>query len=161
TISPNNPSGAVLSERSLRELNALCRDRGLYHISDETYEYFTYGDARHVSPAAFPDAADHTISIYSLSKAHGFAGWRLWYVVYPDALDDAMLKSQDTILICPPVLSQVAALAAIEVGRAYCEPHIRELAAVRQLVVDRLSALAPLAEVPASEGAFYVLLKVN
>ena len=62
TISPNNPSGAVLSESSLRELNALCRDRGLYHLSDETYEYFTYGSARHVSPGSFADAAGHTIS---------------------------------------------------------------------------------------------------
>ena len=39
TISPNNPSGAVLTEPSLRAVNALCRDRGLYHISDEPYEY--------------------------------------------------------------------------------------------------------------------------
>ena len=50
TISPNNPSGAVLDEASLREVNALCRERGLYHIADEPYEYFTYGSARHVSP---------------------------------------------------------------------------------------------------------------
>ncbi len=56
TVSPNNPSGAVLSGASLRELSELCRERGLYHISDETYEYFTYGAARHVSPASFPDA---------------------------------------------------------------------------------------------------------
>jgi aspartate/methionine/tyrosine aminotransferase len=161
TISPNNPSGAVLSEASLRELNALCRDFGLYHISDETYEYFTYGSARHVSPASFADAAGHTIAMYSLSKAYGFAGWRIGYFVYPDALASAMLKCQDTILICPPVIAQVAARAAIEVGRAYCEPHVRELSAIRETVLEKLSALAPIAEVPAADGAFYCLLKVN
>ena len=77
TISPNNPSGAVLSEMSLRQVNELCRARGLYHLADEPYEYFTYGPARHMSPGALPGAAEHTISMYSLSKAFGFAGWRI------------------------------------------------------------------------------------
>src|SRR5204862_4546052 len=86
TVTPNNPSGAVLSESSLREVNALCRELGIYHIADEPYEYFTYGSARHVSPGSFPDAASHTISMYSLSKAYGFAGWRIGYVVYPEHL---------------------------------------------------------------------------
>src|SRR5688572_8458733 len=99
TISPNNPSGAVLHEHELRAVNALCRDRGIYHFSDEAYEYFTYGEARHVSPGSFPGAAAHTVSLYSLSKAYGFAGWRIGYMVYPEHLDGAMLKSQDTILI--------------------------------------------------------------
>lgn len=161
TVSPNNPSGAVLSEASLRALNTLCGERGLFHISDETYEYFTYGDARHVSPASFAGAAAHTIAIYSLSKAYGFAGWRIGYMAYPERLFDAMMKSQDTILICPSIVSQVAALAAMEVGRAYCEPHVRELASIRDIVLGELSALAPLACVPAADGAFYCLMKVE
>jgi aspartate/methionine/tyrosine aminotransferase len=161
TISPNNPSGAVFAPSALLELNALCRDRGLYHIADEVYEYFTYGSARHVSPGSFPGAAAHTISLYSLSKAYGFAGWRIGYMVYPEHLASAMVKSQDTILICATVASQVAAAAAVEVGRAYCEPYVRELAAVRDMVVATLSTLAPLASVPAADGAFYCLLRVN
>jgi aspartate/methionine/tyrosine aminotransferase len=161
TISPNNPSGAVFSEPSLREVNALCRDRGVYHIADEAYEYFTYGDARHVSPGSFAGAWGHTISLYSLSKAYGFAGWRIGYMVFPDHLASALLKSQDTILICPPVISQVAALAAIEVGRAYCEPFVRDLAETRGVVLEALGGLGPLARVPPADGAFYCLLNVN
>ena len=161
TISPNNPSGAVLEERDLRRVNALCRERGIFHVSDEAYEYFTYGDARHVSPGSFPGAAEHTISLYSLSKAYGFAGWRIGYAVYPARLAAGMMKSQDTILICPTVASQLAAIAALGVGRAYCEPYLRELAVVREIVVSRLASLAPLARVPAAEGAFYCLLKVE
>jgi aspartate/methionine/tyrosine aminotransferase len=160
TVSPNNPSGAVYGEASLREVGALCREHGLYHFADEPYEYFTYG-AAHVSPGAFPDAAGHTISMYSLSKAYGFAGWRVGYMVYPEHLAAAMMKSQDTILICPTVASQLAAAGALAVGRAYCEPHVRELASIRDIVVSKLSALAPLATVPAAEGAFYCLLRVN
>ena len=48
---------------------------------------FTYGAARHVSPGSFADAEGHTISLYSLSKAYGFAGWRIGYMGYPDAAD--------------------------------------------------------------------------
>jgi aspartate/methionine/tyrosine aminotransferase len=161
TISPNNPSGAVFSEASLRDVNALCRDRGIYHIADEVYEYFTYDDARHVSPGSFPGAGGQTISLYSLSKAYGFAGWRIGYMVFPDHLGAAMLKSQDTILICPPVISQEAARAAIEVGRAYCEPFVRDLAATRRVVLDALRGLGPLARVPPADGAFYCLLNLN
>jgi aspartate/methionine/tyrosine aminotransferase len=161
TISPNNPSGAVFTEASLREVNGLCRDRGLYHIADEVYEYFTYGTARHVSCGSFADATDHTISMYSLSKAYGFAGWRIGYMVYPDHLASAVMKSQDTILVCPTVIAQVAAAAALEVGRSYSNPYVRELAEIRDIVTGELAALEPLAEVPAADGAFYVLLKVN
>jgi aspartate/methionine/tyrosine aminotransferase len=160
TISPNNPSGAVLSEASLRAVNALCREHGLYHISDEPYEYFTYG-AKHVSPGSFTGAAGHTISMFSLSKAYGFAGWRVGYVVYPEALAPAMVKSQDTILICPTIAAQVGAAAALRVGRSYCEAHVVELSSIRDIVLSELSALAPLATVPAAEGAFYVLLRVQ
>jgi aspartate/methionine/tyrosine aminotransferase len=161
TISPNNPSGAVLSESSLRAVNELCRVRGMYHISDEPYEYFTYGNARHVSPGSFAGAAAHTLSMYSLSKAYGFAGWRIGYVAYPEALAPAMLKVQDTILICATIAAQVGAVAALGVGRPYCEPHVRELASIRDIVVSELSTLGSLATVPAADGAFYCLLRVN
>lgn len=161
TISPNNPSGAVLGEDSLRQVNRLCAERGLYHISDEPYEYFTYGSARHVSPGSFPEAAAHTISLFSLSKAYGMAGWRVGYMVYPEHLAPALIKSQDTILICPTIAAQIAAAAALDVGRAYCEPHIRELSAIRDIVFERLAELGDLISVPVADGAFYILLRVD
>jgi aspartate/methionine/tyrosine aminotransferase len=161
TVSPNNPSGAVFGEGALREINGLCRDRGLYHIADEVYEYFTFGSAAHVSSGSFPGAEAHTIAMYSLSKAYGFAGWRIGYMTYPEHLAEAMAKSQDTIVVCAPVVSQVAAIAALDVGRGYSAPHVREFAAIRDIVVSKLSALAPRVTVPTADGAFYVLLKVE
>ena len=161
TVTPNNPSGAVFSEGALREINTLCRERGLYHIADEVYEYFTYGEARHVSSGAFPGAEAHTIAMYSLSKAYGFAGWRIGYMAYPEHLATAMAKVQDTILVCPTVAAQVGAIAALQVGRGYCEPHVREMASIRDIVISALAALAPRVTVPAADGAFYVLLKVD
>jgi aspartate/methionine/tyrosine aminotransferase len=161
TVSPNNPTGAVYAEESLRVVNALCRERGIYHISDEAYEYFTYGAARHFSSGSLPGAEAHTISLYSLSKAYGFAGWRVGYMAYPEQLEAALTKIQDTVLICPPIASQVAAAAALGVGRAYCEPYLAELAEVRALVLSQLAALAPRVRVPPADGAFYCFVKVD
>jgi aspartate/methionine/tyrosine aminotransferase len=161
TISPNNPTGAVFPEALLREVNSLCRARGLYHISDETYEYFTYGSARHLSPGSLSGAAGQTISIFSLSKAYGMAGWRIGYVVYPSDLIAAMLKIQDTILICPTVVAERAALAALDVGRPYCDPHVRELATIREIVLDALKTLGSICEVPPAEGAMYCFPRIT
>jgi aspartate/methionine/tyrosine aminotransferase len=161
TISPNNPTGAVFPERALRDVNTLCGDGGLYHISDEAYEYFTYGSARHVSPGSFPGAAGHTISLYSLSKTYGMAGWRIGYLAYPERLAAAMAKVQDTVLICPPIISQVTAAAAMETGPAYCRPHVAALAEVRDVVLAALRSLEPLCSVPPADGAFYCCLRVN
>lgn len=160
TVSPNNPTGAVLSESSLCAVNQLCAARGLVHISDEPYEYFTYG-VPHFSPGSLPGAAAHTVSMYSLSKAYGFAGWRIGYVVYPDALRASMMKSQDTILICPTIAAQVAAQAALRTGAAYSAPHVQQLASVRDIVLGALVELEPLATVPAADGAFYAFLRVH
>ena len=52
------------------------------------------------------------------------ASWRIGYMVIPDALLEAVNKIQDTILICPPAVSQHAALAALDVGRAFAGAHL-------------------------------------
>lgn len=161
TVSPNNPTGAVFPEAALREVNALCRERGLFHISDEVYEYFTYGAATHASPGAFAGAQEHTLSLFSLSKAYGFAGWRIGYMVYPERLHDAISKVQDTVLVCPPVISQIAAVAAMEAGPAYCRQHLQGFAEVRDIVMAELRSLEPLCTVPPADGAFYCFLRVN
>jgi len=170
TISPNNPTGAVYSEEALRDVNQICRDafggsrsdhRGIYHISDEAYEYFTYNGVKHVSPGAFPQSSEHTISLYSLSKAYGFASWRIGYMVIPEHLLVPVKKIQDTILICPPVVSQYAALGALQAGTEYCKEHINAIASVRQLVLDSLRRLEGLCAIAPADGAFYFLLKVH
>ena len=161
TVTPNNPTGAVFPEAALRDVNDLCARHGLFHISDEVYEYFTYGSAKHASPGAFAGAGAHTISMFSLSKAYGFAGWRIGYMVYPERLHDAIAKVQDTVLVCPPVLSQIAAVAAMEAGPAYCRQHLQSFAEVRDIVLSELRALEPLCTVPPADGGFYCFLRVN
>jgi aspartate/methionine/tyrosine aminotransferase len=160
TISPNNPTGAVYPEEHLRAVNDLCRRHRIYHISDEAYEYFTWDGTSHFSAASIPGSEAHTISLYSLSKSYGFASWRIGYMVVPRPLFEPIRKIQDTNLICPPVISQWAAVGALEAGREYCRSRMAAIAAAREVVVSELNAAGDVCSVPAAEGAFYVLLKL-
>jgi aspartate/methionine/tyrosine aminotransferase len=161
TISPNNPTGVVYSAAALRQVNQICGDRHIYHISDEAYEYFTYNGAKHIAPGAFPGSSDYTISLFSLSKAYGFASWRIGYMIIPQHLLVAVKKVQDTILICPPVVSQYAALGALQAKQEYLRDNISAIAQVRQLVLDSLNNLQGLCTIAPANGAFYFFLKVH
>jgi len=161
TISPNNPTGGVYPEESLRQVSDICRKHGLYHISDEAYEYFTYDGARHFSPGTIEGSSQHTISLFSLSKAYGFASWRIGWMVIPERLFMPVRKIQDTVLICPPVISQWAAVGAMHAGRAYCEDKLRETREIRRLVLQRLHDISDLVTVPRADGAFYLLLRIR
>ena len=159
TVSPNNPTGAVYPEAALREVNGICGTSGLWHIHDEAYEYFTYG-VPHFSPSSIPGSEGHTISLYSLSKAYGFASWRIGYMLIPEGLFGAVRKIQDTNVICPAVISQFAAIGALRAGAAYARSFLPGLSEVRQAAIRELSALAPRATFPVTEGAFYFLLRL-
>lgn len=161
TISPNNPTGAVYPESTLRGINFLCRERGIYHISDEAYEYFTYDGVSHFSPGAISGSNEYTISLFSLSKAYSFASWRIGYMTIPAHLSLAVQKIQDTNLICPPVVSQYAALGALQAGVEYCRAKRVEIVAARQTTLELLRELTHLCTVPAASGAFYLLLRVK
>lgn len=161
TISPNNPSGAVYRREDLTAVNRLCGERGLYHFADEAYEYFTYGAAQHFSPGSLPESRAHTISLFSFSKAYSLASWRVGYLVAPGHLLSSLEKVQDTVLICPPVISQRAALGALTAGPAYCGGFLADIDTVRQLCLERLEQLNAQVQVPAAEGAFYLLARLQ
>jgi aspartate/methionine/tyrosine aminotransferase len=161
TISPNNPTGAVYLETSLRRVSDICRERGVYHIHDEAYEYFTYGGKSHFSPGSISGSEGHTISLFSFSKSYGMASWRIGYMVIPGALLVSVKKILDTMLICPPVISQYAALGALDAGPAYARDQIRTIEEVRRMAVDSLAALGSVCRVPSADGAFYFLIKVE
>ena len=160
TVSPNNPSGAVYPETTLSAINNLCKENGIYHISDEAYEYFTY-DEKHFSTASLPDSQEHTISLYSLSKAYGFASWRIGYMVVPEHLFLSVKKIQDTNLICPPRICQEAAIAAMKEGKNYTLSHINQIKAVREKLYSALQSINKIGTTANSSGAFYYFVKLN
>lgn len=162
TVSPNNPSGAVFPPEVLRAINQLCAERGLLHISDEAYALFSYGTAQHWSPGSAPGSGAHTVTLGSLSKSHGMAGWRLGYAAAPRALMAELAKVQDTILICAPQLTQHAGVAALEAGSGWCLERIATLAERRTQVLQALEQPeAPWRLMAPPEGAFYALLNVS
>ncbi|MEM9137009.1 MAG: aminotransferase class I/II-fold pyridoxal phosphate-dependent enzyme, partial [Cyanobacteria bacterium P01_F01_bin.42] len=119
-----------------------------------------YDGVQHCSPAQFDPGCEHTISLFSLSKAYGFAGWRIGYMVIPIALQIAIQKIQDTILICPALPSQVAAIAALEVGQSYARKKLINIAEVRALIKQRLLSVSAQCEYIEPQGAFYFWLKI-
>ena len=161
TVSPNNPTGVVLNEASLWAVNELCRTRGLYHVSDEAYEYFVYDGVRHFSPGSVPGSAGHTISLFTLSKTYGFASWRIGYQVIPAHLLEAVKKIQETNVICPPVISQFAALGALEAGEAFLRPQLGEMAQTRRIVLGEMESLRGFCDVSPSDGAIYLFLRLD
>ncbi len=161
TVSPNNPTGAVYPAKDLQAVNQLCAELGIYHIHDEAYEYFTFDGAKHYSPASALESLPHTISLFSLSKGFGFASWRIGFILAPTLLLDALMKIQDTLLICAPVVSQYAAVGALSVGRAWSNSYLDRLRSVRERVRNGLTELADFSTVPPAEGAFYFLLHLK
>ena len=161
TVSPNNPTGVVYPSSVLEEINQLCAEYGLYHISDEAYEYFTFDRERHYSPGAGQGASSHTISIFSLSKSYGMAGWRLGYMAVPSHLLPAIKKVQDCNVICASLTSQNAAMKALEVGGDYCRQYLSGLDTVRTMVMEKLQSLGSRVQISPAKGAFYVFANME
>ena len=163
TTSPNNPSGVVIPAPVLDAINRLCAERGLVHIHDEAYAEFVHGPEPHRSPGRLSGSAGHTITLSSLSKTYGMAGWRLGYMAVPEALLPALVKVQDTVLICPPLLNQQAGLAALEAGPTWCAPRIERLGDRRRQLLKALGqareAEVPIRLLAEPDGAFYALLE--
>jgi len=96
-----------------------------------------------------------------LSKAYGFASWRIGYMVLPERLFLPVQKAQDTILICPSLIGQAAAVGALETGSAYCASYVREMAEVRALVLQEIKRVGNVCTIPPTKGAFYFLLHLD
>ena len=164
TVSPNNPSGVVVPSTVLEAINELCARHGLFHIHDEAYVEFVHDGDPQRSPGCRSGSGAHTITLHSLSKAYGMAGWRIGYASVPSQLMPALAKVQDTVLICPPRLTQVAGRAALEAGPDWCRPRVVELGERRRQLLQTLAAAQhnglPVRLLAEPQGAFYALVAV-
>jgi aspartate/methionine/tyrosine aminotransferase/predicted nucleotidyltransferase len=165
TVSPNNPSGLVLPPERLQAINRLCEQRGLFHISDEAYDLFVHGAVPHWSPGSLSGSAAHTISLYSLSKGYGMAGWRIGYSAIPTALQPALAKVIDTVQVSPPGITQKAAIAALSSDPAWLSRQLQTLEPRRQQLLAAVAAWQaeglPLRLWAEPDGAFYGLLVIE
>jgi len=139
--SPSNPSGTVFAEQQLRQLAEVCLENNLMVITDEAYEYFVYDGHEHFSIASIPEMRRNVISCYTFTKTYAMTGWRIGYVHADEELIPQIGKAHIPFAICAPVVSQYAALAALQ-GSQECVARFREhYLAARNLMCERLDRL--------------------
>jgi len=151
--SPCNPTGVYVDPATIERVVELCRTYGCWLVVDNTYEHFTYG-----SPLLVPEAA-HVLNVFSFSKGFGMMGWRVGYLAYPPELRHQILKTQDTIAICPTVISQKVAMGALAAGRGWVHDKVAALATNKMHVQ---AAVATLGEenVLGGTGAIYMMARL-
>ncbi len=154
---PNNPTGAVMGREDLRAIADIVCDHDLVLISDEVYSELTYS-GNHVAAATVGDLAQRTITLNGFSKAYAMTGWRIGYLCAPQEICDAALKIHQYVMLCAPVMGQVAALEGIRRGEEEKDRMIREYHVRRNLFVDGLNSIGLVCHRP--EGAFYAFPSV-
>lgn len=153
--SPSNPTGAMLPEAALAELIAACRDLGIQFISDEIYHGLTYGEP--ASTALRHD--DHAIVVNSFSKYFCMTGWRIGWMVVPEEMLRGIERLAQNLFISPPMLSQVAAEAALD-ATDELEARRVQYADNRRLLANALTATGKVSIAP-PDGAFYLYADVR
>ena len=152
--SPANPTGTVTPRAELQRLVEFCDREGITFISDEIYHGLVYGPKE----ASALEFSDSPIVINSFSKLYCMTGWRVGWLVLPEALARPSERIGQSLYISAPELSQVAAFAAMDAHEEVA--LVREgYVANRDILMRRLpqlgfSAIAPI------DGAFYAYAAV-
>lgn len=161
--SPANPTGTVIDPAELAALARWCDDHGTLLISDEIYhgiEFGTAGVAVNAGGAEPTSSAWETsresVVIGSVSKYFSMTGWRLGWALVPDAMVPVIQRLASNMTVCPPAISQYAAVAAFtDESIAELDGHVRRYAVNRDILLDGLPRLG-ITELAPADGAFYV-----
>ena len=153
---PANPTGKIFARAELEQIAALCKERDLFLITDEIYEYFVYEGAEHICPATLPGMRERTIVISGFSKTYSITGWRVGYVVADARWMPAMSHFHDLVYVCSPAPLQHGVAAGLEQlpGEYY-----RQVAVDHQSKRERLAAALRAAgmEPQVPPGAYYIM----
>ena len=157
---PSNPCGKVFTRAELEGLAAIALEHNLFVISDEIYEHFVYGDARHVSMASLPGMRDRTILISGFSKTFSITGWRVGYLVADARWIPSIGYFHDLLYICAPAPFQHAVADGVE----QLEPDFylglaREHETKRDMLLSALRDARLPPHTP--DGAYYILADVG
>jgi len=151
---PNNPLGVVWSHQALKSLAEFAQAHNLLVLVDEVYRDYTF-DGQPLSIGSLPGMAQRTFTFGGFSKSHFMMGLRIGFVTGPAAYMQAIKKLHYCVALCPSVLSQAAAMAALE-----CSDE--EMAPIRSHFADKLNHLyrcvkaLPGVSCAAPGGSFYV-----
>jgi aspartate/methionine/tyrosine aminotransferase len=151
--SPSNPTGTVLTASALDEIAAACGRQGITVIGDEIYHGIVDAPA-----ARMLDHVPDALVVNSFSKYWSMTGWRVGWMVVPEAVVDTVERLQQNLYICAPHVSQVAALAALDATEEL-DGHVERYRTNRRVLIDGLAA-AGIGEIAPADGAFYVYAHV-
>ncbi len=159
---PNNPTGTVYSKEQLIGLAELARKHSLYLISDEVYKDFIFDDDQKIfSLAEIPEYRDMVVRIFSFSKAYAMTGWRVGYLHTDERIAREILKVHDSLVTCAPVISQYAAMGALEMGEEDVRKYNKEYRKRRDLICQRLDELDDYFEYVRPESSYFVFPRVK
>jgi aspartate/methionine/tyrosine aminotransferase len=153
--SPANPTGTMVVPEEMAALAAWCERHGTRLISDEIYHGITFS----VPATCAWRNTRRSVVVNSFSKYFSMTGWRIGWLLVPDELLDSVDRLAGNFTICPPALSQLAALAAFD---AYDEldANVARYATNRKLLLDGLPGIG-LDRLAPADGAFYAYADVS
>jgi aspartate/methionine/tyrosine aminotransferase len=159
--SPSNPTGTSIQPDALAEMARTAQAQGGWTLVDEIYLGLSYDAAYGQTALALPEAADSLISVNSFSKYFNMTGWRLGWLVVPEAMVGVVEKLAQNLYICPSTISQVAAVACFHADSlAEYERRRAEFKARRDYFLPELQALG--FDIPVTpDGAFYAWADVS
>ena len=166
---PNNPTGTVYSRKQLLGLAELAKKNNLFIISDEVYKDFIFTNfsridsneresnkTRIFSLAEVPELRKKVIRIFSFSKAYAMTGWRVGYAHSDESVAREILKVHDCLVTCAPVISQYAAMGALEMGEGELKYFVEEFKKRRDLICGRLDRISDVFDYIKPNSAYYV-----
>ncbi|MBT6468869.1 MAG: aminotransferase class I/II-fold pyridoxal phosphate-dependent enzyme [Thaumarchaeota archaeon] len=161
-ISPNNPTGVVFNEKSLKELVEIANQNNLYIICDEIYDQIIF-DEKFVGIGKVADDSP-VIVLNGFSKVHLMSGWRIGYIAFNqssklDALRENLPKLA-RVRIATSLPVQHAALESLRGPQDYIPKFVSEIKKHRDLVVKRLNEMPGLS-CPNPKGSFYAFPKIE
>jgi len=122
------------------------------------YSELTY-DGTHCSPASMDDLRERTITLNGFSEAYAMTGWRIGYLCAPKPICDAALKIHQYVMLCAPVMGQIAAHAALRQAEENKNEMVREYRLRRNLFVEGLNRIGLSCHLP--QGAFYAFPSIE
>ena len=156
-ITPNNPTGSVLSRDILQGLADLAIEKDLLVLADEVYERLIYDGEKHISIASLPGMKERTFTLNGMSKAYSMTGWRLGYVAAPEEYINAMNKIHQHNTTCAPSFVQAAAAVALRDEQEEVNDMVKEYKRRRDHAVQAINAIPGLSCV-CPKGSFYIFI---
>lgn len=118
---PSNPCGKVFTREELKAIGDLVLKYDAYAVTDEVYEHLVYAPYQHTYLSSLPGMFEHTITCNSLSKTFSATGWRLGYLIAPEAVTEGAKKVHDFLTIGAAAPLQEAAVAGLQLPETYYE----------------------------------------